>query len=171
MAKQLMGRLEMHQDTRLLIAYLTERFVKEGKDFVAYADLTAALGGRDVQHEARGLLMTARRHLNREHGLILVAVPNEGLGRESDVAAYLDKGKRQIGRAARKRSTEALNAIDNDAIDNEMRKRACMELSLLGAIAMLTLPKARKQIEHKIQADAPKELPTADTLRAQFEKN
>lgn len=164
-----MGRLEMHQDTRLLIAYLTQRFVKEGQGFVSYAELTAALGGRDVQKEARGLLMTARRTVNREHGVLLEAVSNEGLSRQRDVAAYLDKGKRRIGRAARRQSAAAICALDSNGIDNEARTKACLELSLLGAIAMLTQPKARKQIEGKIEASAPKELPTAETLRAQFE--
>lgn len=170
MAKQLMGRLEMHQDTRLLIAYLTERFVKEGKDFVSYADLTAAIGGRDVQREARGLLTTARKHLNREHGIILEAVPNEGMRRERDIPVWLGKGRKQMGRAARKRSATALNALADNSLDNAAKKRACMELSLLGAIAMLTQPKALKQIEAKVDTSSPKELPTADTLKAQFDK-
>ena len=170
MTKQLMRRLEMHQDTRLLIAYLTERFVKEQADFVAYADLTAALGGRDVQKEARGILTTARHSLNRDHQIILEAVSNEGLRREKDVPAYLAKGRQRLGRAARRRSKAALNALDGNNIDNEGRKQACMELSVLGAIFMLTQPKALRQIEGKVDAAAPKELPTADTLRAQFEK-
>lgn len=170
MTKKLMGRLEMHQDTRLLLAHLVQRFVRDGVEFVSWQELTAAIGGRSVQQEARGLLMTARRQLNRDEGIILEALPGEGLIRQRDVGEYLDKAKRAIGRAARKKSNAALAALDANGIDNEGRKRACLELSLLGAITMLTQPKARKQIEGKVVAESPKELPTADTLRAQFEK-
>lgn len=168
MAKKPMGRLEMHQDTRLLLAHLVQRFVRDGAEFVSWGELTAAIGGRSVQREARGLLMTARRQLNRDEGILLEALPGEGLSRQRDIGEYLDKAKRAIGRAARKKSNAALAALDTNGIDNESRKRACLELSLLGAITMLTQPKARKQIEGKVAAESPKELPTADTLRAQF---
>lgn len=168
MTKKPMGRLEMHQDTRLLLAHLVQRFVRDGVEFVSWQELTAAIGGRSVQQEARGLLMTARRQLNRDEGIILEALPGEGLSRQRDIGEYLDKAKRAIGRAARKKSNAALAALDTNGIDNESRKRACLELSLLGAITMLTQPKARKQIEGKVAAESPKELPTADTLRAQF---
>lgn len=168
MAKQLMGRLEMHADTRLLIAYLRERFVKAANDFVSYADLTAAIGGRDVQKEARGLLMTARKHLNHNDGVLLIAIHGEGLSREMKIGAYLDHHKRRIGRQARQKAANAVAALELDGVTNEERRSACLELSMLSAIAALTQPKARKQIEGRINANNPKELPTAETLMAQF---
>lgn len=164
-----MGRLEMHNDTRILIAYLVERVVKEGKDFVSYGELTAAIGGRDVQKEARGLLGTARKILNSEQGVLLEALANEGLVRQRDVGQYLGKVKKHIGRCASRSTAQALSALAADGLDNEGRKKACLELSLLGTIRMMTQPKALKQIEGLVSPDAPKELPTADTLRAQFE--
>lgn len=170
MQRKMMGRLEMHGDTRLLIAYLTERFVKEKADFSAYRDLSAAIGGRDVQKEARSLLASARRHLVHEHGILLVAVPKEGLRRERDVGEYLAGTKKHIGRVARRKLGHAAAALEGDGVTNEERIKACMEASLLGAILRFTEPKARKLIEGKIEASAPKELPTAETIRAQFEK-
>lgn len=168
--KKLMGRLEMHADTRILLAYLRERFVKEKEEFVAYVDLTAAIGGRDVQKEARGLLGTARRHLWKEDGVVLRALSNEGLERESKMSEFRDRKTAQHGRLARRSSAQMASWLERTDVSNEDRKDGMVGLAVWSAISHFATPKARRAIEGKIDSAAPKELPTAETLRAQFEK-
>ncbi len=170
MAQKLTGRIQISNDTRILYNTLEFRMVKGGEDFVAYKDLTAAIGGRDVQGEARGILNTARKRLNREHGVLTTVVTNLGVQRTTDVTAYVASTKTRIGRLARRTTQDAVCALSANNISNEQRVGAYVELSLMGGIEMLTKPKARKQIEGKIDAAAPKELPTVETLKAQFVK-
>ena len=169
MAKSPMGRLEMHADTRILIAFLRSKFVAAKSDFVSYADLTAAIGGRNVQTEARGLLATARRTINREDGVLLIAIQGEGIARETDLPAYLDKTKRHLGRLCRRRSDSAMNVLARNGVDNEQKLKAYADLSLLGAMQVLTQPKARRCIEAAMDTQLPALLPTTTALRAQFD--
>jgi hypothetical protein len=52
---------EMSTDARVLYNVIVKGFTKDGRDFLGYPELSAVIGGRDVQKEARGLLQTARR--------------------------------------------------------------------------------------------------------------
>lgn len=170
MAQKLTGRIQISNDTRILFNVLESRIVKGGEDVIPYKDLTAAIGDRDVQTEARGILNTARKRLNREYGVLTTVVTNVGIQRTSDVSAYLASTTTKIGCMARRRTQDAVCALSSPDVSNEQRVGAYVEMAILGGIELLTKPKAHKQIEGKIDIAAPKELPTVEALRAQFVK-
>ena len=80
----------MSTDTRILIDILEKALIKEANRSISYAELSSAIG-RDVQGNARGLLKTARKHVEKENHIIIDTVRNEGLEVTEEYIGYLEK--------------------------------------------------------------------------------
>ena len=154
---------ELHTDTRILINVLESNLVKGGKDTVSYQELSAAIA-RNVQNGARGLLNTARKHIEQEHGITLVCIKGQGVKKTNDLTGLLDQTTHHISRTSRKSVKRVLNAMPNIELSNTDRTAINARLSQLGAISMFAKPSSTKVIEGKV-AELQKELPTAETLR------
>ena len=161
---------EMSTDARILYDVLVSRMVKGGEDFVSYADLTKAIGGRNVQNGARGLLCTARKNIERDYNLLLESVRSEGVKKVEVLSGVVEGTVRHIGRMSRRTVSRVVNAAADRDMSNDERVEVGVQLSLLGAIQQFTRPKARKLLEGKVKANESKELSTADTIRLFAEK-
>lgn len=156
---------EMSNDARILANFLSRELIDEAKEFVAYGDLSAAIGGSDVRGRYNYLLRTARRAVEREHHILTECVRGEGIKRTTAVAAMLAATKSHVGRTARRSIKRAAGVMAAAEIPNNERVAACVEISCLGAIELFTRRRARLQIEGKIAAEKPQELATTETLR------
>jgi len=156
---------EMSADARILYDFITKHFVKGDSQFISYADLVAAIGGRDVQAEARGLLNTARRNVERDFNLLIETVSGEGIKKSDSVAGAVDQAIKHVGRTSRRTARRVVNAMVNREIDNAERVQVGVGLSLLGAMDQFSKPKSRKLLETRVKENEAKELPTAETLR------
>ena len=155
---------EMSTDTRILYNTIESRMVKGGDDFISYGDLNAAIGGRDVQHGARGILRTARKNIEKQHHLLLESVVGEGLKDSAAISGLLSRTKRHISRVSLRSTKRALNAMVDREMTPEEQTEVGIQISLLGAIRCFTGKKAEHVIEGKVRENQAKELPTAQTL-------
>ncbi len=159
---------EISTDARILINVLEKRMIKEGDEFVSYEDLSKAIG-RDVRNGARGILQTARRHIQGDHGVIIRSVRGEGIKKTSDYAGVMDSTSKGISRKAKRTMKEVVNAVAGKELSNEQQIGVNARLSQLGAIMLFSKPKATKKLESAVTQNANNELPTAETLKL-FEK-
>jgi len=160
---------EMSTDARILINYL-EGHLKGTGTFVSYGELNAAIGGRDVQGEARGILSTARRHFEREHAAILECVMSEGVKRTDEPIGIGVSQRRHIRQGAKRAVGRMVNAANGSEMLNDDKILFHTELSLLGAIVQFTTSKAEKLIAGKLKTNGSHEIPTKETLRLFAEK-
>jgi len=156
---------EMSADTRILYNVLVKEIVKDNKSFVAYDMLNAAIGGRDVQGKARGLLTTARKNAEKDHNILLEAVPGEGIKLTEAPVGLLSHNLDHIRRVSRRTTARVVNATAGRDMSDEERTELGVHLSLLGAIQQFCKPKAAKVLEGRVKASEAKELPTVETLR------
>ncbi len=160
---------EMSADTRILINYITKRIVKDGEKFISYADLNVAIGGRNVQAEARGILGTARKNIEQDCHIVIETVNTEGIALSKKYAGILAFAAKQAGRLAKKASCRVVNAIDDSELSNEDRVGIGAYLSGLAAIRLCGATKNIRKLESRLKQTTTLELPTAETLRL-FEK-
>jgi len=159
---------EISTDTKILINYLEKEFVKEGRDFIPYSELSAAIN-RDVQQGARHLMDTAKKRVQAEHNLLLRPVFGEGIKKTTDLSGACDHTIKCIGRKARRTVKEVSNATIGKELCNDELIHVNSRLSHLGAIMVFTKPKAVKRIESEVRKRGTSQIPTADTLKL-FEK-
>lgn len=162
---------EPSTDRKILANLLTRKLVKEGGDFVSYSELSAAIGGRNVQGNARCLLNGARLDFSRDHHRLTVSVRNEGIRLSLDPSGCLEQKVKHIQRTARKGIKEAGHVMHDEKLAPEQRRGVLVQVAQFGAISQFATSKAAKQIEGKIDEKAPQELallPTIDAVRSQF---
>lgn len=159
---------ELHTDTRILTNLLTVRLVKENAEILTYEELSASIG-RDVRDGARGLLGTARKHVEQDSGIALVTVRNIGLKKTKDYSGMMDVSMTGIRRRAARITRRVLGAVATDRLDSEQQTKVSSRLSILGVIGLFTRRKGLNRLEAKVREIGNKELPTAETLRL-FEK-
>ncbi len=160
---------EMSADTRILINYVTKRMVKDGEMFISYAELNAAIGGRNVQAEAHGILATARQNVERDCCIVIETVRTEGITLSTKYTGVLAFAAKQARRLVTKASRRVVNAIDEAELSNEERISIGAYLSGLAAIRLCGATKNIRKLEGRLKETTALELPTAETLRL-FEK-
>ncbi len=156
---------EMSADTRILINYITKRMIKDGETFIPYNDLNAAIGERNVQEGARGILMTARRNVEQECNIIIETVNTEGIALSTKYVGVLAFATKQARRLAARASRRVANAISDTELTNEERISIGAYLSGLAAIRLCGATKNIRKIEGRLKETTLAELPTAETLR------
>lgn len=155
---------EMHTDTRILINYMETKMIKERQVFVSYADLSAAIG-RDIRNGSRGLLNTARKHIETEHKVLLEAVRNEGVKCTTDYVGKADQQIKHVGKTTRRELKRIVNATTDEDLSNGERIKLNARLSQLGAFAVMAKPSATHRLESSVEQNMTKELPTAETFK------
>jgi len=158
------GAIEMSTDTRILINILEKVLIKEANRSISYAELSSAIG-RDVQGNARGLLKTARKHVEKENHIIIDTVRNEGLEVSERYSGVLEKETTGIRRRSSRTRRRVLNAIIDKELAKEESKQIMARLSVMGVVELCTKPKLPKKLCDYMDTDGPKELPTAETLK------
>ena len=155
---------ELHTDTRILMNMLTMKLVKEDADIVTYEELSKAIG-RDIRNGARGLLATARKHVEQDNGIALVVVRDAGIKKTRDYPGMMDESMTGIRRRAARMTRRILGAVASDTLDDDQQNKVSSRLSMLGVIGLFTRRKSVNRIEAKVREIGNKELPTAETLR------
>lgn len=157
---------EISTETRILHNLLEKVLLKEERPLVTYTELNAAIG-RNVQQEAAGLLQTARKNVEKEHGVIIDVVRSEGLKLTNDYAGVLDQQSRQIYRKAGKHSRRVLRAMMNqEDLPREQRLRITERLSTMNAVRLFSKRTVPPQLTAYIKKhDVSQELPVAQTLK------
>jgi len=155
---------ELHTDTRILYNVLESKLIKEGGEIVTYDELLKAIG-RDVRSQARGLLKTARKHIEKEHHITLECVRNVGIKRTEDYCGIMDKTTQHVRKQTRVTAKRVLNAINDKNLQNDEKILISAKLSQFGAIELFTRNKTTKRLEEHIKLHDGKELATTQTLK------
>lgn len=156
---------EMSADARILYDFIIKRLLKDKVDSIGYAELSAAIGGRDVRGDAHGILATARRNVEKDHEMLIETVRGEGIRQSRAVSGVLEQTVKHIGRVSRRASSRVVNAASHQEMTEQERVQVGVQLSVLGVIMQCSRAKAQKVLEAKVRANQAKELPTAETLR------
>lgn len=154
---------ELSIDTQLLIDRLRKAEVGES---VSYTSLTEIIK-RNVQMEARHVLNSARKILQREDHALFGTIRGEGLKRLADVEIANSGGRylKQVNHTA-KRGVRALGCVSDFAklpLQEQIRHNAA--LSLLGCFYEVSKSQSRGRIEAAV-AIMQKKLPFKETLGA-----
>lgn len=142
---------EIGLDTRLLAERLRALRVDEE---VTYAELSQLIG-RNVQHEARGILRTARHHVEREDRIVTECVRNQSVKRLADavIVNTIGTAARQRIRRTAQRAIRKLVAVDFPALPNDLKVKQNAELSQLGAIRAFGQNRATQRIADRVQEE------------------
>ena len=154
---------ELSIDSRTLY----DRLVKiENNEFITYLALTDTID-RNVQHEARGNLNTARNMARREHGIVFGVVMGEGLKRlkDEEIVGVGMKSVKAIGRASRRAIGKLICVKDFDNMPMNTQVKHNTMLSVLGVMSAIAKPKKIEALENVV-ATAQKRLPLSKTLEA-----
>lgn len=138
----------------------------KGNDSYSYTELSRHAGG-DVRSECRGNLATAMRIVRKEYGICYQTIRRVGIKRmqPSDAAAVGMHSITKMHREA-KRGMERMACADASALDNAQKIQFNAVASGLGAIGLMTQPKAIAKLEQAVTKTNDK-LALCDTL-AQF---
>jgi len=128
--------------TNMLIQELAK-----GVPEITYIALSKIADG-DVQRECRGNLTTARRAILKEHGLWYVAVRRYGL-RLMAAGDATGVGMSSITKMHREsiRGVQRMSAVDTSKLTNDQRIKYHAVASGLGAISVVTQPRAIGKLE------------------------
>jgi hypothetical protein len=149
-------------DVRRLCKRLAEAQVG---DVLTYKELSALIA-RDIQTEARGALMSARRITQRERGIVFGTIMNEGLKRLSDIE-IVQTGAQAVVRIrhASRRGAERIGVAAPEKLPIEARVQMNTYLTVLAAMHSLSQEKRLKKLEERV-ARAESRLPLDKTLEA-----
>jgi hypothetical protein len=156
---------ELSTDTRVLIHFIEENLIKGDKKHLSYYDMSQAMG-RDVQGIGRPNLQTARKHIEKEHGILLETVMKEGIAKSKDYVGSLDRTREHIRKASKRSLKRVLTSSTLDKeLPNETRIEVNARASLLGAVVMFSADKSVKRMMGAVENNKAMELPTAETLK------
>lgn len=132
---------------------------------IPYREMSEAIG-RDIQTEARTVLNTARRIVQRDRSYVFGTVPKEGLKRLSDVE-IVQTGAQTVSkiRHASRRGINRITAADPVQLPIESRVQMNTYLSVFGMLHVSLQEKRLKQLEERV-ARAESRLPLDTTLDA-----
>jgi hypothetical protein len=145
---------ELSIDTQTLERLLTT--VPIGQT-ISYDALSASIG-RNVQHDARGNLRTARKRLLRLERMLFGSVVNEGLkrlddkGKVSDASLHIRRSHTQA-----KLAVASATSVDNfAALPNDVRITHNIVLAQAGVIKSMTSGRTRKRLETSLSETKPR---------------
>jgi hypothetical protein len=136
-------------------------------DVVPYETLSGAIG-RDVQHQARHILDSARQRCLRERQMVFAPVFGVGMKRLDDIGIISTgtSAVKRINNMARVGSRKLAAVANFDALPNDQKVKHNVTMSQLGVLAHMTKGSTAKKIEARI-GDAP--MPTAKFLASVIE--
>jgi hypothetical protein len=140
--------------------------LKDGES-VTYDEL-AVIIGKNPQTSGYGMVMTARRQVEREQACVLECITNVGLKRVVP-REVVNRGGRDLKhiRRSTKRAMHRQATLADDQkqaeMNNEERKKYSEQFSQLGILAHMQKPAQRKKIAVATESAA-RALPPADAL-------
>lgn len=156
---------ELSIDTRTIY----DRLVKsEIGETINYAELTALIG-RNVQHEARYVLVSAMHRVESQDDMVFACVHGVGVKRLSDheIVGIGDEALTRSRRAAKRGARKLSKIRDFNSLTDAEKISHNARLSVLGAIEAIARGSALRKIEQKISNTASSQaLPLAKTLEA-----
>jgi hypothetical protein len=155
-------RFTMSTDARILSNMIEKIMIREDNDFASYQTLSASIS-RNVQTDARGILNTARKSIEEEYGVFLETVRNEGIKKTIDMNGSADNTITHVRKFTHKRNKRLSRVLRNhpDTLNSEVAAK----MGILGAMELLSRPKAPKKLIEYIQEKKIKEISTAETLK------
>lgn len=125
-------------------------------ELITYERLSDMIG-RNVQHEARGVLASVRRRILARYSMYFDPVRNVGLKNSDDVGkvAAGSRGPQQVRRLAKRRMRELASVTDFNALPNDQKLQHNTNMGILGMLHYATKPTNVKKIASATQkADA-----------------
>lgn len=112
----------------------------EKGETVSYKELSELIKA-DVQNKARGYLYTARNRLLQDERMVFEAVHGHGLKRmgDADIISVGEAASHRVHNLAR-RAAKKLACADFEKLTREEKIELNTEMSLLGAINLMTKP-------------------------------
>lgn len=147
-------------ETKTLVDFLKAK--PEGTT-IPYAELNELIGRpTEVGGSGHGYLSSARRILLRDHGILVDAEPKIGIRVCTNDEKIIVAG-RDVSRARRavKRSGQKLRSVEYARLDDGQKRNWNARMSMVGALELLSAPKAVERVEKIITDHA---LPSARTL-------
>lgn len=134
------------------------------RDEIATYDALREAMGCDPQHGGRSNVNSARRYLQRENGMVFVAVPNVGYKRLTD-AAIVESSPEALtkSRRASRRAAHRLTCVEFDDLSKDHKIAHQVHLSLFGAIQAIAKADSAKKLTVHVR-DSMRSLPLNQTL-------
>lgn len=118
------------------------------------------------QKGGRSNVNSARRYLQREHGMVFVAVFNVGYKRLTDTEIVKSSPEALTkSRRASRRAAHRLTCVEYDDLSKEDKVAHQVHLSLFGAIQVLSKADATKKLTARV-TETMRSLPLNQTLEA-----
>ena len=157
-------QFELAADTRILINVIEKGLIKEKKEMLTYAEMSAAIG-RDVQNESRGNLETARKHVAKNNRVITATIRNVGIRLTENFSGVLSFTAKKMRDCKRRDCKLVQNAIIDKELPPEERVELMAQFSRLECAGLFIKSKISQRLLECIKERGPKELPTAETLK------
>lgn len=160
------GRFVISAEAEALLKRLRETGGQGPGTKVSYGELSQLID-LDVQSDkGRGYLGTARRHAQKQDGLVFKTIPREGLLCLSAFGIVELTEWRQRGiRRATKRAVDSLQCADTDKMSRPEKDLFNLRATSLALIYHVTKPSVQKQLAAPV-TQAGIRLPTQKTLEA-----
>lgn len=122
--------------------------------------------GCNPQAGGRSNVNSARRYLQREHGMVFVAVPNVGYQRLTDAEIVKSSPEALTkSRRASRRAAHRLTCVEYDDLSKDDKVSHQVHLSLFGAIQAISKADAAKKLTVQVTATM-RSLPLNVTLES-----
>ena len=132
-------------------------------EIATYAALEKEMGC-NPQLGGRSNVNSARRYLQREHGIVFVAVPNVGYKRLTDTEIVKSSPEALTkSRRASRRAAQRLTCVEYDDLSKEDKVSHQVHLSLFGAIQAISKADAAKKLTTHV-TETMRSLPLNQTL-------
>jgi hypothetical protein len=144
---------ELSLDTQILERQLRALAIGEAISYLALSRLI----GRDVQHDARGNLVTARRRLLQAERMVFGVITNEGLKRLSD-EGKIETGRSHVQRAhtQAKLARKKTSAVDDfNALSNDQKIAHNVIMAQAGVIQQMTSTRNTRRLEGRVITTQP----------------
>lgn len=160
---------ENMMDVRILTNFLETSLIKESAEIVTYQQMSAAIGGRDVQQGGYTIMKRAIENVEETHGVYITKVTKVGCKIMTEFDGSADRCLKHISRTAKRTTKRILRAVKEDQMSPDESRTLFARLSAIAALSLFSKRSAIKKIETRLESTHTKQLATAETLRL-FEK-
>jgi len=154
---------EISIETRMLIDRLKTAQIGET---ITYATLSNIIG-REVQDDARHLLVSAQKACLRDH-IVFASVRKIGVKRlaDTEIVGIGEAMLPKIKRAAKRGIVKMTSVADFSALPDAAKLRHNAVISMLGVVAHVAGPRRLQKITDEVTKAAGSQLPPAKLLEA-----
>ncbi|MAT51520.1 MAG: hypothetical protein CMK32_10095 [Porticoccaceae bacterium] len=151
---------EKSSDTRIIESMLKAASVGQ---LITYDEISTAIG-RDVRKHASSSLVTARRSLLLECGIVFGVERGVGLKRldDEEIVDTTESDRVRILRAS-KRTLDKLSVVKFDSLPEDYKRQHVVASAQMGAISLFSKKTSAKKIATKVQKST-SEISIGETL-------